>query len=93
VELLGHSAGIGSFDELWERSIEMALEGRSVRVASLDDLLGMKRAAGRPKDFEHIVQLEALKRLLGDECLLDEGSATSSSKRLAAGPSKGIEKP
>jgi len=43
----------------------MELYGMHVRVASIDDLLSMKRAANRAKDQNHILELEALKKLLG----------------------------
>ena len=64
LDLLGEAAGVDSFEALWERSVRMDLDDLSVHVASLDDLIAMKRAAGRPKDREHLLQLEALRRLL-----------------------------
>jgi hypothetical protein len=67
LDLLGHLAGVESFGGLWERSVEMELYGVPVRVASLDDLIAMKRAAGRAKDQAHLLELERLRILLGDE--------------------------
>jgi len=37
-----------------------------VVVASLDDLILMKRAAGRPKDHEALPELEALRDAAGE---------------------------
>ncbi len=50
LDILGEVAGIGSFDELKASSIQKEISGVSVRVASLDDLIAMKRAANRDKD-------------------------------------------
>jgi predicted nucleotidyltransferase len=63
LDLLGKAAGVTSFDGLWQRSIIMNVYGVTVHVASLDDLIAMKRAAGRPKDQNHILELEALRKL------------------------------
>jgi predicted nucleotidyltransferase len=63
VDLLGDVAGVPSFQALWDRSAEMEVFGIRVRVASVDDLLSMKRAAGRPKDQAHIIELEGLQNL------------------------------
>jgi predicted nucleotidyltransferase len=68
VDLLGDITGVSSFEDLWERVVEMDLGGGlSVRVASLDDLIAMKRAADRPKDRLHLMELEALRRLVREE--------------------------
>jgi predicted nucleotidyltransferase len=66
VDLLGDVAGIQSFETLWERSVEMELFGVPVHVASLDDMIAMKRAAGRPKDQGHLMEPERLRVLTAD---------------------------
>jgi predicted nucleotidyltransferase len=43
-----------SYDELRARAVESPIEGRSVFVAGLDDLIRMKRAAGRDVDLADI---------------------------------------
>jgi len=48
------------FEDLWERSEVVALPEGSVRIASLEDLLRIKREAGRPKD---LLDVEELRRL------------------------------
>lgn len=50
------------FEALWTRSILMDVEGTPVRVCSIDDLIQMKRLAGRQKDLADIEQLEKIKR-------------------------------
>lgn len=42
-------------------SVVLEVFGRSVRFASLDDLIRMKRAAGRPKDLIELEVLGALR--------------------------------
>jgi len=49
------------FDEVWEGSVQSTISGIPVRVPSLDDLIRMKKAAGRPKDLEDLKYLEAIK--------------------------------
>jgi hypothetical protein len=53
-----HLAGApSSFDELRGRALVVTLEGVEVAVAGLDDLVRMKRAAGRPQDLTDIASL------------------------------------
>ncbi len=51
-----------SFDDLYAEldpgAVESSVDGTSVRVCSLDDLLAMKRAAGRPEDLKDIERLD-----------------------------------
>jgi hypothetical protein len=49
------------FDQLWSRSELIGLPGGDVRVASLEDLITMKKEAGRPVDIADIEALEALR--------------------------------
>jgi hypothetical protein len=48
------------FDELWGRSERIALTSSHVRVASIPDLIELKRLAGRPVDADDIAHLEAI---------------------------------
>lgn len=51
-----------AFDELRGRAVMISLEGLSVPVASIADLVTMKELAGRPKDAEDIAALKAIER-------------------------------
>jgi len=51
LDCLGTPAGVGGFDDLAEGAVTFDLESLRVLVASIDDLIRMKRAAGRPKDL------------------------------------------
>lgn len=53
------------FDAAWSRRLRADLEAAVVNVASLADLIEMKRRAGRPQDLEDVRALEALARDLG----------------------------
>jgi uncharacterized nucleotidyltransferase DUF6036 len=55
--------GVASYERLRRRAERIDLDGFSVLVASPDDLIAMKRAAGRPQDQLDIAALEAIKRL------------------------------
>ena len=67
LDLLGHIAGAEDFEALYARSVEAVVEDVPVRIASLDDLIVMKRVANRVKDQLHILELEALRRLKESE--------------------------
>ena len=51
-----------AFPELWSRAEVIELRGHPIRIASLQDLIRMKRAASRPQDLTDIKELEALAR-------------------------------
>lgn len=67
VDIMRDIPGVDSFEGLLERSVPTDLGGFIVRVASLDDLIRMKRAANRPKDQGHLYELLALKKLISNE--------------------------
>jgi predicted nucleotidyltransferase len=48
------------FEELWSRSEVFELRDTIVRVASIPDLIHLKRLADRPQDHADIEQLEAI---------------------------------
>jgi uncharacterized nucleotidyltransferase DUF6036 len=50
------------FEDLWSRSEEVAISGTTVRVASIPDLIRLKRMAGRSQDLADIEELEAIRR-------------------------------
>jgi hypothetical protein len=52
--------GAPPYDDLRKRSVEVEVRGTPVRIASLDDMIAMKRAAGRPQDLRDIADLTGL---------------------------------
>jgi hypothetical protein len=65
-DALGDVKGSGGFERLRSESLLRSIEGVEVRIASLDRLIEMKRAADRPKDRnmveEYIVLADEIKR-------------------------------
>ena len=60
-DLLGHPAGSNGYDSLARNATTMDVGGVDVLVASLEDLILMKRAAGRPKDLIEVEVLAAVR--------------------------------
>ncbi len=58
LDLVAHPPGSPGYPALRRHADVVELDGCSVRVASLEDLIGMKRAAGRPQDEIDIEALE-----------------------------------
>ena len=60
LDLLGEVTGGGSYEELLPYSEAMTAFGVQCRFVTLERLIQLKRAAGRPKDFDAIAELQAL---------------------------------
>lgn len=63
LDILARPAGSPGYEALRRNAERVDLDGFFVLVASVDDLIAMKRAAGRPKDLAAVEELEAIKRL------------------------------
>jgi len=64
LDILGFPTGSGGFAVLARTAEEMEItKGLRVRVAAIEDLIKMKRAAGRPKD---LIEAEILSALLDE---------------------------
>jgi hypothetical protein len=61
--VLARPPGAPAYHELRRNADRYDLGGFNVSVASVDDLIAMKQAAGRAKDLLDIEELEAIKRL------------------------------
>lgn len=57
VHILKEPKGGRPFDKLREAALVVELDGVEVAIVSLDDLIRMKRAAGRPRDIEDVAAL------------------------------------
>jgi predicted nucleotidyltransferase len=63
LDVLVEPSGAPPYELLRRRAERLDLGGFAVLVASLDDLIAMKRAAGRAKDLLVVDELEAIRRL------------------------------
>jgi hypothetical protein len=61
LDLLGTPAGTAGYEDLARTADAYDLFGFRVLVASVEDLIRMKRAAGRPKDLLALEELGALR--------------------------------
>lgn len=60
IDFLGEVAGGGTYEQLLPFTIELEAFGVPCRCVTLDRLIQLKRAAGRPKDLEAIAELQAI---------------------------------
>jgi predicted nucleotidyltransferase len=65
IDVLGEIVGGGTYEELKAHCVKIAAWGVECLCLNLDMLIYVKRAAGRPKDFEAIAELEALREEQG----------------------------
>lgn len=57
IDLMGEVPGGGNYENLIKQSQKIELADSSLLCADLDCLIQLKRAAGRPKDFEAVAEL------------------------------------
>ena len=63
LDILGEVAGLGSYKQVVTASEVIELFGMPIRVLTLEGLIASKRATGRPRNLEHLLELEALLEL------------------------------
>lgn len=61
LDILATPQGTAGYDDLSRTAMSTDIDGVRVQVASIDDLIRMKRAAGRPKDLVELEILGALR--------------------------------
>ena len=59
-----------SFEEIWKNKVKAKFGETFAWFASLDDLIKMKKAAGRPKDIEDLKYLLKLKEQIIHACFI-----------------------
>jgi hypothetical protein len=64
LDCLGELTMVGRYEDVAPNSISTEADGIECRILNLDDLIAAKRAAGRPKDFETIAELEVIREEL-----------------------------
>ena len=66
LDLLGEIVGGGGYEQLLPDTIKIEVGGVECLCLSLERLIEVKRAAGRPKDLETIAELEQIVREQGE---------------------------
>jgi hypothetical protein len=60
LDVLGEITGGGGYDALLPYACELSIFGTTCKCLGIEKLIEVKKAAGRPKDFEVIAELKAL---------------------------------
>ena len=60
LDLLGEVVGGGNYEQLTPYTVEVDAFGLRCKCVTLERLIQLKRAAGRPKDLESIAELQVL---------------------------------
>lgn len=61
IDLLGEITAGGTYDDLVRHSHPVEVYGTSCLCIGLDELIRVKKAVGRPKDFEAVAELESIR--------------------------------
>lgn len=72
IDLLGEVLGIGPFEECLAKSVAINLAGADIRILSLDAMIQAKRAMGRPKDLQTVLELEVIRAKRDGGALIKE---------------------
>ena len=60
IDILSAISGV-AYEDAVSRAVRMEVDGLSLKVIALDDLIANKRASGRPKDIVDAMTLEKVK--------------------------------
>ncbi len=60
IDIITGASGL-QFEEAFEHSVELDVDGINIRIPSIDDLIRNKKASGRAKDVADVEALESLK--------------------------------
>ncbi len=63
LDCLSEIQGLGGYEQVKRASVSIEVEGRQVRVLSIDALITAKEAMNRPRDREAVRQLKAVRQL------------------------------
>jgi hypothetical protein len=61
IDIITTASGL-QFDDAYEKSLSLNIEGIELHIPSIDDLIRNKRAVGRTKDMADVEALESLKK-------------------------------
>ncbi|MBC8064240.1 MAG: hypothetical protein H7Y17_05375 [Chlorobia bacterium] len=63
IDLINRLPNIESFEQLYENSLSVDIDGVEIRVAAIDDIIRLKNDSNRDRDQMHVTMLESLKQL------------------------------